>query len=319
MVARIALAGIVATLAACAGGSPGGGKYGASTPAAVSPAYNISCIAESAQPGALPPVPGVSYGTMIVDRELRDYRLYQPPGLDKATLVPLVIVLHGTPIDAAGLEGIIHFQREADAAGLIAAYPDGCHEDWDETARSSDVLFIAALLDRLESELKVDRSRVYLIGTSAGGFMAYRLACDLPERFAAIASVTGSMFWTDCSPSMPVSIYEMHGTADMNVPYDGGKSTYRGGVQMQSVTDVIARWVRIDGCSGQPAMTVSGITQTFLWAHCTQGVEVRLDSIVGGHHTWFGSSYDPVPREPDANTEIWKFFASVGARRAPST
>lgn len=313
MKVRAALVLAMLAVAACGGGSTAAPPSPKPLP---TPAYNISCVADSAQPGALPPSTGVSYGTMIVDRELRDYRLYQPQGLDTAKPAPLVVALHGTPIDAAGLEDIIHFQREADAAGFVAVYPDGCHEDWDESADSSDVHFISALLDRLESRLNVDRSRVYLVGTSAGGFMAYRLACDIPGRFTAIASVAGSMFWTDCSPSTPVSIYELHGTADQNVPYDGGRATYRGGVQIQPVADVLARWVRLDGCSGPPASSQAGITRTSVWRHCLQGAEVRLDAVIGGHHTWFGSTFDPVPNEPNASTLIWQFFASQAPRPA---
>jgi len=173
---------------------------------------------------------------------------------------------------------------------------------------------VSALLDRLESKLPIDRSRVYLVGTSAGGFMAYRLACDIPNRFAAIASVAGSMFWTDCSPSVAVSIYEIHGTADANVPYEGGAATYHGVTQIEAAPDVLARWVRFDGCASPPATSQVGITRTELWSRCTAGVTVRFDTVLGGHHTWFGSTFDPVPGEPDASKSVWAFFATAPPR-----
>jgi len=100
MFARAAwLTSVASVLAACGGAV----THATATTPATTPAYNISCVADTAQPGAIPPEPGVSYATMIVDHTLRDYRLFQPPGLDTSKPVPLVVVLHGTPIDAAGL------------------------------------------------------------------------------------------------------------------------------------------------------------------------------------------------------------------------
>src|ERR1700726_1818960 len=179
-----------------------------------SPAYSVDCRAAAAINTASPSPGPVQYATMVVDGKLRDYRIYQPPTLSATQPVPLVIVLHGMPIDAAGFEDVIHFQAEASAAGFVAVYPDGCDEDWDPSHGSYDVDFVSKMLDRLESDFQIDRSRVYVTGASAGAFMAYRLACDLANRIAAVASVTGSMWWDDCQPAQPISILEMHGTAD---------------------------------------------------------------------------------------------------------
>jgi polyhydroxybutyrate depolymerase len=245
---------------------------------------------------------------MVVDGRLRDYRLYRPPALDTTKPAPLVVVLHGTPIDAAAFEDVLHFQSEASAAGFLAVYPDGCNEDWNQGGGSYDVHFISKVLDRLETELQIDQSRVYVTGGSSGGFMAYRLVCDLADRIAAVASVAGSMWWTDCQPARPIAILEMHGTADANVPYDGGHSTYRNGMVMPPVATVIQRWVSLDGCTGNPANSQVGITKTSLWTSCKGGAVVRLDTVVGGHHTWFGSTFDPVPGEPDSNTVVWNFL-----------
>jgi polyhydroxybutyrate depolymerase len=243
---------------------------------------------------------------MVVDKKLRDYRIYRPPTLSDTTQIPLVIVLHGSPIDAAGFEDVIHFQAEASAAGFLAVYPDGCNEDWDQSRDSYDVHFVSRILDRIESEFPIDRSRVYVTGASAGGFMAYRLACDLADRFAAVASMTGSMWWDDCQPARPISILEMHGTSDLSVPMEGG--SYHGSARMPSTMAVIQRWLTFDGFVGNPVLSQTGITKTSLWKNCRAGTEVRLDTIVGGHHTWFGSTFDPVPGEPDANPLIWDFL-----------
>jgi polyhydroxybutyrate depolymerase len=285
---------------------------GSSAPTAVArpspsvPAYSYDCRAVAASDTATPS-PGVSYATMILGNKFRDYRIYQPPTLDMTKPAPIVIVLHGSPIDASGLEGLIHFQAEASAGGFLAVYPDGCDQDWDPSHNSYDIVFIGKMLDKLESQFQVDRSRVYVTGVSAGGIMAYRVACDMADRIAAVASVAGSMWWDDCKPARPISILEMHGTLDANLPYDGGRSTYHGQT-LPPVMSVVQRWVGFDACPGQPAVSQTGITKTSSWTGCDGGTVVRLDTVVGGHHTWFGSTYDPVPGEPDFNTVAWSFL-----------
>jgi polyhydroxybutyrate depolymerase len=155
------------------------------------------------------------------------------------------------------------------------------------------------VVDQLESQFRIDRTRVFVVGVSAGSWVAYRLACDMSNRIAAIASVSGTMnLVDDCRPARPVSIMEMHGTVDRVIPWNG-------------VDAVIQRWTQLDGCASNPTMSETGITVTSIWKQCQSGAVVRLDKVVGGRHTWFGSNYDPVPGEPNANAVIWSFFSSL--------
>jgi polyhydroxybutyrate depolymerase len=245
---------------------------------------------------------------MVVDGRYRDYRLFRPPTLVPTVPVPLVIVLHGN-VNAAAMEGIIHFQSVATTDRFMTVYPDGCNEDWNDSARSYDVDFFNKMLDRLESQFRIDASRIYTIGASAGGVMAYRVACDMAARVAAVASIAGTIWWNDCSPARPIAILEMHGTADEAVPYNGGRITYHDNPVVPSVEQVAQRWAALDGCSGSPVSSHSGITTTTLWNRCRGQAVVRLDTVIGGHHTWFGSRLDPIPGEPDANPIIWSFLS----------
>lgn len=65
----------------------------------------------------------------------------------------------------------------------------------------------------------VDTTRIYATGMSNGGFMCYRLACELPGRFAAIAPVAASMSMADCSPDKQLPIIHFHSYLDSSVPY----------------------------------------------------------------------------------------------------
>jgi predicted peptidase len=55
---------------------------------------------------------------------------------------------------------------------------------------------IEALLDELQAELAIDPDRIYLTGLSMGGYGAWALAMDDPDRFAAIAPVVGGYFFS---------------------------------------------------------------------------------------------------------------------------
>jgi len=115
--------------------------------------------------------------------------------------------------------------------------------------------------------------------------------------------VAGTLDIQDCKPSRPISVVAMHGTKDSSVIYEAGVSA-------------VQRWVTLDGCTGDPTRSTSGITTTSIWSTCQRGTMVRFDSVAGGHHQWFGSTFDPVPGEPDSNAVILDFFSKVSAPAA---
>jgi polyhydroxybutyrate depolymerase len=243
---------------------------------------------------------------MTVDNKLRSYRLFRPPSLDMTKAVPLVVVLHGSPIDASGFEGVIHFDATAAKAGYLVAGPNGCGGFWSYTQGGSKVAdqdFIVQTIHRLKAEFQIDNGRVYVIASSAGSPVAYRLACDLSAEIAAVASISGKMrLADDCRPARPVSLLAMQGTEDRNNRLPG------------DIAEVIERWKTLDGCVGDPTVTQTGITTTSTWTACKGGAVVRFDKVVGGRHTWFGSDFDSVPGEPDANATIWSFFSGLPPR-----
>jgi polyhydroxybutyrate depolymerase len=184
-----------------------------------------------------------------------------------------------------------------------------CCIDNVSTPVADDVAFVSQVLDRVTTDLPIDKARIFIAGVSAGGFMAYRLACELSGRIAGMASVAGTMLVDSCHPARPVSILEMHGTDDSNVPYDGG--AVFNGAASPSVAAVMQSWATLDGCANSSTQSQTGITRTSAWKNCKGGTVIQLDTVVGGHHTWFGSTIDPVPGEPNANATIWSFFSSL--------
>lgn len=263
----------------------------------------------------------------------RQARVYRPPLRDRHPA--LVLDLQGAGGNAAFQEAITGFDSQADRLGWIVAYPDSAKGGWHtfgcckNISQIDDVGFMASLIDRLEATDGVDPGRVYVTGGSRGGMMAYRLACELSSRVAAIASVAGGMETAlgntgpaRCEPRQPVSVLDIHGSADPEVPIEGGRSR----VNVEEVSyaplhEVIARWRAIDGCAASPATTVSNASRLTAWP-CRNGSVVESLVVNGAGHTYPGALIFNAPGSAAASLDgsrvIADFFASlppaVGAR-----
>jgi polyhydroxybutyrate depolymerase len=265
----------------------------------------------------------VRHRTLIVGGLSRTYRLYVSTGLDRTRPAPLVIVLGGVGNTGDSMVQATGFDRAADTGKFVVAYPDGVNNTWNAgyccllgaASGPDDVTFLGRVIDDVESTVKIDTPRVFAVGVSAGGMMAYRLACEMADRIAGVGSVAGAMILDDCHPSKPVSIVEIHGTADGEVPYEGGH-TAGGATQDSPPTVAVAqRWAQLDACPAPATQETQAPVSTSTWTGCSAGTGVKLISIDGGGHTWFANGLGPVSGAVDATTEIWRFLGTV--RRTP--
>ena len=275
--------------------------------------------------------------TLRVDGVERRYRVQVPAAAVGRTSVPVVIVLHGGGGSGRQVADQTGFSELADRAGFLAVYPDGSGRlgtallTWNAGtccgyARDhdvDDVGFIRALTDVLVSRFGADRRRIYVTGFSNGAMLAYRLGCELADRIAAIAPVSGALDVPSCQPTRPLPVYVVHGDADPIVPYRGGASSNpiaspeRAGTH-PSVADTIRFWATHDGCPAAPTRTVKATVTSALYQPCSGGTEVRLDTVAGGGHAWPGgkaarAKADQPNADLDATNAIWTFFARYRA------
>ena len=168
--------------------------------------------------------------------------------------------------------------------------------------------FTDDLLDQLETDLCVDTSRVYATGKSNGAGFVGILACERSHRITGVAPIAGAFYATghpECSPSRPVPVVEMHGTADATIPYDGERS--RG---LPSIPDWTAAWAERNG--GRGAVTTSRpAADVEIERHrvCRRGAEVTHVRVLGGGHTWPGadaySGGGATTRSVEATDLLW--------------
>ncbi len=250
----------------------------------------------------------------------RNYRVHIPPGYNGSSPVPLVFNLHGYTSNALQQEFYSDMNSVADTAGFIVCYADGIGNAWNSGFTPpyfggiDDVGFISVLIDTLSANYNIDPARVYSCGMSNGGFMSFRLACELEDRIAAIASVTGTMTTlqtSNCTPSRPMPVLQIHGTLDATVAYLGNALSL-------PVDSVINYWRVANGCTAPvvntnlPDLVLEGSTvSTQSYTGCTDGVEVLHYKVANGGHTWPGAF--PIPsgitnQDIDASVEIWNFF-----------
>ena len=258
----------------------------------------------------------------------RNYLLYVPssPG---TVPMPVVFVLHGFTQTAQGIMQYSGFNDIAEREGFIAVYPNGVNFSWNVGfgggSSADDLGFINALIDTLDQNYLIDLGRVYACGMSNGGFMSYRLACELSSRIAAIAGVTGTMtsgVYDGCSPERPVPVMHIHGTADLVVSYNGA-------IGIKSVGETIDFWRLHNGCPATatfealPDIVNEGSTvERYSYSPCSEESEVMLLKIINGGHTWPGSTGSGIGntnRDISASEEIWAFFSQHSLAVANST
>jgi polyhydroxybutyrate depolymerase len=275
--------------------------------------------------------PGPPLGQTVEQRlesggQRRTYLVHLPAGYRPDRPLPLVLAFHGrkgTGNDIEAFSGI-------DALDAIAVYPRGLagpdgETSWQgapATAGADDVRFVGDLLDRLQATLCVDPTRIYATGKSEGGGFTALLACRLPHRIAAFATVSGAFYpGTDkgCAASPPVPIVDFHGTGDKIISYGGGVSH---GEHYPAMTDWLARWATHDRCA-DPASTQIGTDVTELsWQGCAPDAALVHYRIAGGGHTWPGALTDSGPgavtHTISATAVMWAFFAAHPLASAPS-
>lgn len=175
--------------------------------------------------------------SLQVDGVTRTLQVYDPAP-DHPGTRPLVLALHGTGGDARRLRTFLGgaLERVATQRGWLVAYPEAIAGAWNDCRRTAapparaagidDVAFLRAVVDRLTRDRGVDPERVYVLGFSGGGHMAYRTALEDGTLargiavFAANLPTDAELVCVDRRESVPVMI--VNGTRDLVNPYAGG-------------------------------------------------------------------------------------------------
>jgi polyhydroxybutyrate depolymerase len=237
--------------------------------------------------------PDDSTQTVQVGSVSRSYVLHVPPTYGGSKPVPLVLDFHGISTSGAVERGQSPYPDETDPEGAVMAFPSGLGGPlgaaWNVgpccVANVDDVAFARAVVAQVSTMACIDPKRIYAVGFSMGGGMAYYLACHAADVFAAVAPASFDLMEenaVDCQPPRPITVISFRGSADMLVPYDGGPSAVVPGmpVTFLGAQGTFQKWAEIDQCSGAPSAPDSNGCSTY--ANCQGGVEVVLCTKQGG-------------------------------------
>jgi polyhydroxybutyrate depolymerase len=212
---------------------------------------------------------------------------------------PLVLVFHGAEDTAAHTIAETDFSTLSAEKGWIIVYPQGFDDTWNEGAGNTpahaagvdDVFFTQQILRYVEAHYAVDRHRIAAVGESNGALLAELLGCRIASQLTLVVPIEGQLptaVSPGCAPSRPVSVFEVHGTADASIPYGGGHfSGIGGGTTVLSAPASARRWATLDRCrTGSPSSRTSGSSTFTGYSGCSSGASVVLDTIHGGVHEW---------------------------------
>ena len=278
-----------------------GGCAGAASPSVPSP---------TTAPAATEPAEIATPPAELVVGGDRPVTVHVPAAYAPSRPAPLVMLLHGYTGSGQGIEDWFHLAPAAEARGYVYAYPDGTMDRngdrfWNATdaccnvekSGVDDVAYLAGVITEIQAKLAMDPKRIALVGHSNGGFMSYRFACEQAGLVAAIVSLAGATFAdpAECAPSEPVSVAQIHGTADDVIRYEGGGLTNG---RYPGAEETAEAWARYDGCGETPSplsvqldvdATLSdgadrAETSVAEWSGCQAGAAVQLWTIPNGGH-----------------------------------
>ena len=259
------------------------------------------------------------YG-LAIDGLHRSYLVARPVDPGVAHL-PVLVVLHGremTPRDMAAASGFLGLVGPA-----VVVYPAGMARSWNagyccgaaHAMGVDDVAFLEKVVAAVVGGVPgASAPRVYLVGYSNGGRMAYRMACTDPGAFAAVAAVEAVPV-APCGhvPAVPVAVVASTGDPLLTVPA-GGSPKYIAGRAEPTVSAVVSQWRSIDGCAPAGSQERLGAVTLSEWSRCSGAARVEFAEYVGGSHHWPGGG----PGTPSAESVIWSFFSAVGSTRPPA-
>lgn len=240
-------------------------------------------------------------------------RVRVPSSYDGSKPMPLIVLLHPLGTNGAITELYFNSLRAlAETEGFLLMAPDApdgfaSFRFWKILPwQDEDSLYLRRLIDAACEELAVDENAISAVGHSLGGVMAYRLACDHPERISAVVSLAGAMLHEPVRhhPRSPVHVLQIHGTKDDLVYYEGSTFT-------QGARQSVLAWVGMAECgeaeevAGEPLdldLSLDGVdTDVMRWSFgCSPYGSGELWRINDGGHI-------PIP-SATFGSNIWSWL-----------
>lgn len=258
--------------------------------------------------------------SVLIEGHYRTFHFLKPT----KSQASLLFVLHGSGGNGRGQRGGAQkLEAMAPQENILMVYPDGYKNYWNECRKTAQSIankeninenaFFGQMISYFEQKYVIDPKKVFAVGTSGGGHMAYKLALTMPEKLRAITALianlpdTNNMDCTEKRLAIPVMI--VNGTADRINPYTGGE-VITGAISLglvRSTDRTFKYWAELAGYEGTPQMEAlpdsdptDGRTIERYTFKKSNKPEITLLKVLNGEHNY--------PRDIDVYLEAWAFF-----------
>ena len=229
-----------------------------------------------------------------VEGETREYLIHIPNSYDTTKSVPIMLNFHGFGGSASDYMQEADMRSLAEADTFILIYPQGsylngfshwnaCPIGGDNKSDADDFSFVEDIIDEISSQYNIDMERIYAVGYSNGGMLAYGLANYKSDLIAAVASVSGAML--DCigNTSHPMPVIHLHGTSDSEIPYNGSNG-------WNSAQSTLDHWIDFNNTTTNPIISTedSGgmVIEHYVYDQGDNSVSVEHYKYIVGKHVW---------------------------------
>ena len=226
----------------------------------------------------------------------RKYHLFVPTSPPEGPM-SLVVMLMGGDAGSWKFPQQDRWEELAEAEGIVIAFPlgkrlppnEGAWQLNTDAQSRQDIDYIGAMIDDISSSHSIDATKVYAVGYSLGSMFSYELACQMSERFAAIASFAGTMPVTpkDCDPERNVPLMHLHGVVDPIIAYGEAwdwKDWDSVGT-MRDVPSLVKFWTDRYDCQDERQIESDGETH-FVHDSCEQGARIEHYRLETTGHGW---------------------------------
>jgi polyhydroxybutyrate depolymerase len=240
--------------------------------------------------------PGDHSQTIQMGGVTRSYVLHIPTAYTGVEPAPLIIDYHALTDTGEDQRVASIYPPVVDPEGVVMAFPSGLDGPlgtaWNIgpccTYDSDDVAFTEAMIEDIAELACIDRRRVYAVGIYIGGGMAYHLACQSANRFAAVASSAfdlAEQTVEDCTPARPITVVSFRSKGDWIVDYEGGPGSFNPDDPLifLGAVNTFEKWAELNGCTGIASDLGNGCQQ-YTTSQCDGDAEVMLctdDDILG--------------------------------------
>lgn len=240
------------------------------------------------------------------------YGLFVPPSYDSTSSYPLIIRLHGYTDTVSWNLNWYNEPIISEDPCLVftpkSTIRSAWGSSWDDYT-PYPLKISLQVIDSLISEFNIDTTRIYIHGTSMGGYGVFNLLYRFPQRFAAAIAICGGGKVETAEMVMQTPLWIFHGSEDDVVDISYSMNIYERIVELGGEKTRYTEYPGVGHDAWTPAWQESTLVDWFLAQQRGKNY-LRPDYIMNLKHEFTDSIYikltwDKLNNIPKTKNWIW--------------